>query len=115
MQVLVVVHWIPATLIILQVFPSIVCLTYSRIIIQVSRIAFPPDGGSSRYVVALAFSPCGRRLAAVTGDNRHTIMILDWRTGAVISQGTGHNGQPPQVTPHNQYSGNATTYMIPQF
>jgi hypothetical protein len=65
---------------------------------QVQRIDFPTtEGVGARYVVALAFSPCGTRLVAVTGDNRHTVTMFDWQTKAAVFTGNGHNGQPPQV------------------
>ncbi len=66
---------------------------------QVARLDFPSEGGaSSRFIVAVGFSPCGERLAVVTGDNRHTTYVYDWRKGTVLCQGVGHNGQPPQVS-----------------
>jgi WD40 repeat protein len=51
----------------------------------------------ARFVVALAFSPCGSRLVAVTGDNRHTVFVYDWQTGTKVHEGLGHTGEPPQV------------------
>jgi hypothetical protein len=65
---------------------------------QVQRIDFPTtEGVGARYVVALAFSPCGTRLVAVTGDNRHTVTMFDWQKKTAVFSGNGHNGQPPQV------------------
>lgn len=51
----------------------------------------------ARYIVALSFSPCGNRLAVVTGDNKHTIYIYKWRTKELVFTGLGHTGRPPQV------------------
>lgn len=45
----------------------------------------------------MAFSPCGERLVVVTGDNRHTVGVYDWKSKQLLQQGVGHNGQPPQV------------------
>ncbi|PNH12713.1 Lipoxygenase y domain-containing protein 1 [Tetrabaena socialis] len=64
---------------------------------QICRIPFPSDGAPTRYVVALAFSGNGKRLVAVTGDNRHTVNIFHWKSKALIHTDVGHNGQPPQV------------------
>lgn len=50
-----------------------------------------------RYVVALAFSGNGKRLVAVTGDNRHTVNVFHWKSKTLIHSDVGHNGQPPQV------------------
>jgi hypothetical protein len=47
--------------------------------------------------VALAFAPCGEQLAVVTGDNRHTLHLISWRTKQVLFSSSCHNGQPPQV------------------
>eukprot|EP00775_Hariotina_reticulata_P001782 gene1782-2116_t len=61
-------------------------------------LRFPSEGGaSSRCIVALAFSPCGDRLVVITGDNRHTVHLYDWRSKRLLHQDGGHNGQPPQV------------------
>ena len=49
------------------------------------------------YVVCLAFSGNGQRLATVTGDNRHTVSVWHWKSKTVIHADVGHNGQPPQV------------------
>ena len=51
----------------------------------------------TRYIVNMAFSGCGQRLVIVTGDNRHSVYVYEWRTKKIIHQDTGHNGQPPQV------------------
>lgn len=56
------------------------------------------DASGSRFIVAMAFSPCGQRLVVVTGDNRHTVSVFAWRTKQLLHQGVGHNGQPPQVS-----------------
>ncbi|KAK9824333.1 hypothetical protein WJX72_009517 [[Myrmecia] bisecta] len=67
---------------------------------QIQRLNFPSEGTppvSSRFIVALAFSACGKRLVVVTGDNRHTTYVFDWAAGKIVSQDVGHNGQPPQV------------------
>ena len=51
-----------------------------------------------RYVVAMAFSGNGQRLVAVTGDNRHSVHVFDWKRKELICPAeVGHNGQPPQV------------------
>ena len=65
---------------------------------QVQRIDFPGDGELSyRMIAAVGFSACGARLAVVTGDNKHTIFIFEWRTKRCVFQGVGQNGTPPQV------------------
>ncbi|KAF6256823.1 hypothetical protein COO60DRAFT_1640423 [Scenedesmus sp. NREL 46B-D3] len=67
---------------------------------QFFQIDFPSEAGDasgSRFIVAMAFSPCGLRLVVVTGDNRHTVSVFAWRTKQLLHQGVGHNGQPPQV------------------
>jgi hypothetical protein len=65
---------------------------------MLQRLDFPiQEGVSSRYIVALAFSPCGQRVVVVTGDNRHTVSMYNWESKELVFQGTGHNGQPPQV------------------
>ena len=65
---------------------------------MLQRMDFPiQEGVSNRYIVALAFSPCGQRLVVVTGDNRHTVSMYNWQSKELLFQGTGHNGQPPQV------------------
>uniref|UniRef100_A0A383W527 PLAT domain-containing protein n=1 Tax=Tetradesmus obliquus TaxID=3088 RepID=A0A383W527_TETOB len=67
---------------------------------SVQQIDFPAENGDasgSRFIVAMAFSPCGQRLVVVTGDNRHTVSVFAWRTKQLLHQGVGHNGQPPQV------------------
>ena len=51
----------------------------------------------ARYIVALAFSGDGKRLVAVTGDNRHTVCVFFWRSKKLLYQDVGYNGQPPQV------------------
>jgi hypothetical protein len=65
-----------------------------------ARLRFPEqDGQSARMVVALGFSGGeGRRLVVVTGDNRHTVHVFDWRSRALLSTGVGQNGQPPAVS-----------------
>ncbi len=47
--------------------------------------------------MALAFSGNGQRLVAVTGDNRHTVNVLHWKSKKIIHSDVGHNGSPPQV------------------
>ncbi|KXZ56858.1 hypothetical protein GPECTOR_1g774 [Gonium pectorale] len=63
----------------------------------ISRIPFPSDGAPTRYIVAVAFSGDGQRLVVVTGDNRHTVHVLHWKSKTFIHSDVGHNGQPPQV------------------
>jgi echinoderm microtubule-associated protein-like 6 len=50
-----------------------------------------------RGVGALAFSPDGRLLVAVALDNVHSVIVLDWRSGNIISEGRGFAGEPPQA------------------
>ncbi|GLC44364.1 hypothetical protein PLESTF_000049800 [Pleodorina starrii] len=64
---------------------------------MICRIPFKSDGAPARYVVALAFSGNGQYLVAVTGDNRHTVNVLHWKSKTLIHSDVGHNGQPPQV------------------
>ena len=46
----------------------------------------------------MAFSGNGQRLVAVTGDNRHSVHVFDWKRKELICPAeVGHNGQPPQV------------------
>jgi hypothetical protein len=47
--------------------------------------------------VALAFSPCSEQLLVVTGDNRHTLHLVHWRSKRQLLGSSCHNGQPPQV------------------
>lgn len=78
--------------------PPCVCLWDSVTLQLVQRIEFPAEEHQSyRMVVALAFSPRGDRLAVVTGDDRHTVWVYDWRTGSCTFSGVGKNGRPPQV------------------
>ena len=53
--------------------------------------------GDERSIVAMAFSPDGRRLLTVTTDNNHTVHLWDWRAGRLLSVRKGKNGVPPQV------------------
>ncbi|GIL99608.1 hypothetical protein Vretimale_4736, partial [Volvox reticuliferus] len=64
---------------------------------MICRIPFKSDGASARYVVAVAFSGNGQYLVAVTGDNRHTVHVMHWKSKTLIHADVGHNGQPPQV------------------
>ncbi len=48
-------------------------------------------------MLALGFSPCGTKLAAVVADNAHTVYVFDWRNGAELCSGRGCMGEPPQV------------------
>lgn len=66
---------------------------------------------SSRYIVAMAFSPCGQKLVVVTGDNRHTVGVYAWRTKELLYQGVGHNGQPPQVIPSTTLAGKGVVFV----
>ena len=57
---------------------------------------------SRRYIVAVAWSPDGGYLAAVTGDNAHTVHVFKLNLHLPtppqrIFQGPGHKGEPPQV------------------
>eukprot|EP00798_Chlamydomonas_sp_ICE-L_P018393 gene18393-24865_t len=61
-----------------------------------SRLTFPSEGAPARCIVALAFSGAGHRLVVVTGDNRHTVYVFDWRTKKILNEGVGYNGIPPQ-------------------
>ncbi|CAG9464667.1 unnamed protein product [Pedinophyceae sp. YPF-701] len=62
------------------------------------RIDFPTEEGYGyRQIVAVQFSPCGQRLVVVTGDDRHTVHVFEWASGALLFEGIGHNGAPPQV------------------
>ena len=54
-------------------------------------------GKQDRSVLALGFSPCGTKLAAVVGDNAHTVYVFDWRAGAELGSGRSCVGEPPQV------------------
>lgn len=54
-------------------------------------------GKDYRGIGALAFSPEGKLLVAVTLDNFHSVLVFDWRAGVALSEGRGFAGEPPQV------------------
>ena len=57
----------------------------------------PPRCQDARGFCALAFSPSGTRLVAVTMDNYHSVYVYDWRKKREIFSGRGTMGDPPQV------------------
>lgn len=61
-----------------------------------TRLSFDKE---DRGFTALAFSPCGKRLAAVATDNYHTVYVWDWRKKRKLSSSRGQMGDPPQVGP----------------
>ena len=61
----------------------------------ITRLQHPAD---SRGVYAAAFSHgTGTLVATVAGDDRHTVRVWDWRVGAIVAEGPGCPGVPPQV------------------
>jgi len=64
----------------------------------VQRFDFDGEGEISyRMIVALGFSACGQRLTVVTGDNKHSLFVFEWKSKRCIFQGVGQNGAPPRV------------------
>jgi len=61
---------------------------------ELMRLRFDKE---DRGFTALAFSPCGKRLAAVATDNYHTVYVYDWRKQRKLSSSRGQMGDPPQV------------------
>ena len=53
--------------------------------------------GDERSIIAMAYSPDGRRLLTVTTDNNHTVHLWDLKSGRLLSVRKGKNGVPPQV------------------
>jgi len=54
-------------------------------------------GYGYRGVQAVAFSPNGRRIAAIGTDNSHTLFLWDWATGQQLYAGKTAPGAPPNV------------------
>jgi len=64
----------------------------------VQRFDFDGEGEISyRMIVALGFSACGQRLTVVTGDNKHSLFVFDWKSKRCVFQGVGQTGAPPRV------------------
>ena len=63
---------------------------------QLQRLEHPQ---STRGVVALAFSACGRRLLTVTCDNGHSVFLWNWMKDpkklAVLSGAAAPSAPPP--------------------
>jgi len=53
------------------------------------------QGDGNRGVGALAFTPDGKRLAAVCTDNNHTLYLWDWSRRKVLMERRTYNGTPP--------------------
>eukprot|EP00854_Cymbomonas_tetramitiformis_P005597 gene5597-6783_t len=57
-----------------------------------------PFDPSARGILAVAFSPDGRTLVTVSSDNQHTVCVWDWISGALLCEGKGAPGEPPQAS-----------------
>jgi WD40 repeat protein len=63
----------------------------------VSSNAGPSSAFYERAVSCVCFSSDSRRIVAVGEDNKHTVGVWDWRTGALLAVCPSQNGTPPQV------------------
>ena len=50
-----------------------------------------------RGIVAARFSPDGRMVVAIGGDDHHLMGVFDWRRGTLLAKANAQNGAPPQV------------------
>jgi len=70
-----------------------VCVWSSQTCNEISRLQLK----SQRWVVALAFSTCGKHLVTVGADTHHTVSVWRWRDGTLLSEAKGWSGLAPAI------------------
>jgi WD40 repeat protein len=70
-----------------------VCIWSSQTCKEIARVRLK----SQRWVVALAFSVCGKKLVTVGADTHHTVSVWRWREGTLLSEAKGWSGLAPAI------------------